>query len=76
MLTQKEKQAVKAIISVAKCPEIYGIISKNTASQNEAIIVAMETLFEIDENGNVIDFNEYIIDTFSKMNPVPSQNIF
>lgn len=71
MLSQKEKVAITQIIRVFDEPTKFGIYkTANTTEQNKAVVRAFKTLFDTNEKGEVVKFNEQTLDEFLKTNEV------
>lgn len=64
-MTNKQKLAIKTARECAINPKAFPLIqNNNTEEQNEQIVKTLETLFDFDENGNVIDFSEDSVNRF------------
>lgn len=64
-MTTKQKIAIKTARECAINPKAFPMVdNKHSEEENQIIAKTLETLFEFDEQGNVIDFCEQTLDEF------------
>lgn len=74
-MNNKQKIAITNVIRAAENPDRYGIKTVNSEEQNNAIVKALKTLFDVDENGTVLGFNDETVEAFFGLTERPSIEI-
>ena len=66
-MNNRQKTAITNLIRAAENPKRYAIDSANSVEQNKAVIRVFKTLFNIDENGVIIDFNDDMVEALCRL---------